>query len=83
MYDPMSKIKNKPLTKSLDPLFWEEWSKQLEDCFLCCFFLSIVAIWATPNQPKKIPKGLQVGKMYGAMSKLKKKPLTRALGAFL
>jgi hypothetical protein len=50
--------------------------------FLCCFSF-FGAIWAPPNQPKKVPKGLQVGGMYGRMSKLKNKPLTKALGTFL
>jgi hypothetical protein len=34
------------------------------------------------NGPKKIHKGPQVGGMYGPMSKLKNKPLTKALGPF-
>jgi hypothetical protein len=38
------------------------------------------AIWAPPNEPKKINKGLQVGRMYGPISKLKKKPITKSLG---
>jgi hypothetical protein len=41
------------------------------------------AIWAPQNQPKKVPKGFQLGEMYGLMSKLKNKPLTKAAGAFL
>jgi hypothetical protein len=46
--------------------------------FLCCF----LAVWATPNGPRKVHKGPQVGGMYGLMSKNKNKPLTKALGPF-
>jgi hypothetical protein len=84
MYDPMSKLKNKPLTKSLCPFFWEKWSKTTGKMFF--FYAAFVffrAIWAPQNQPKKVSKGFQVGRMYGPMSKLRNKPLTKALGAFL
>ena len=40
-------------------------------------------IWAPLNGPKKVLKGLQVGVMYGPMSKLKKKPLNKSIGPFL
>jgi hypothetical protein len=47
-------------------------------------FLAIVgpfffAVWASPNGPRKILKGLQVSGMYGSMSKIKNKPLTNSL----
>jgi hypothetical protein len=40
------------------------------------------AIWAPPNGPKKGLKGWQEGRMYGPMSNLKDKPLTKLLGLF-
>jgi hypothetical protein len=44
------------------------------------FFGHFEAIWAPQNGPKKIHKGLQVSGMYDAMSKLKKKLLTKSIG---
>jgi hypothetical protein len=45
-------------------------------------FAFLGAIWAPPNRPKKVPKGLQVGEMYGPMSKLENKLLTKSSGPF-
>jgi hypothetical protein len=83
MYGPMSKLKNKLLTKSLGPFFGEKGSKTTRKLFSYAAFVFFGAIWALPNQPKKVPKGLKVGDMYGPMSKLENKPLTKVLGAFL
>jgi hypothetical protein len=41
------------------------------------------AIWALPFGPKKVPKGPQVGELYGPMSKLNNKPLIKLSGPFL
>jgi hypothetical protein len=46
------------------------------------FFFHFGAIWAPPNEPKKILKNLQVGKTYGPMSELENKPLTKLIGPF-
>jgi hypothetical protein len=43
--------------------------------FLCSFF----AIWAHQNGPQMVPKGQQVDQMYSTISKLKNKPLAKAL----
>jgi hypothetical protein len=45
-------------------------------------FLNLGLFWAPPNGPQKMLKGLQVDKMYGSMSKLANKPLTKLLGPF-
>jgi hypothetical protein len=79
----MSLLKNKPLTKLLDPFIYGKWSKQPENRYLCCFFLHFGAIWAPLNGPKKVPKNPQVGGGYGPMSKLKNKPLAKLLGPFI
>jgi hypothetical protein len=50
--------------------------------FLCCFF-HFGAIRATPNELEKVPKGLQLGRTYGAMSKLENKPLTQIIRPIL
>jgi hypothetical protein len=46
------------------------------------FIPHVGAIWAPPNGPKKVPKGLQVDRIYGTMRKLINKPLTKLLGPF-
>jgi hypothetical protein len=40
------------------------------------------AIWAPPNGPKKVLKGLQVEYVYNLMYKLKNKRITKSLGPF-
>jgi hypothetical protein len=45
-------------------------------------FMLFLAILASPNGPKKILRGLQVGGMYGPMSGLEKRPLTKLLDKF-
>jgi hypothetical protein len=45
--------------------------------------LARFANWGPPNEPKKTNKGLQVGKMYGPMSKLQEKPLNKSLGLLI
>jgi hypothetical protein len=42
--------------------------------------MPFLAIWAHPNGPKKVPKSLQVNRMYAPTSKLKNKLLTKSLG---
>jgi hypothetical protein len=39
--------------------------------------------WAPPNGPKKLCKGLHVGKIYGPIAELEKKPITKSIGPFL
>jgi hypothetical protein len=51
--------------------------------FYAVFFLHYGAIWAPSNGPKLVPKGLQVSGMYGPMSELKNKLLTKFLGLFV
>jgi hypothetical protein len=46
------------------------------------FFMLFLAIWAHQNRPKKEHKGPQVGEMYGPMSGLEFRPLTKSLGSF-
>jgi hypothetical protein len=46
------------------------------------FFFDLGVIWAPPNGPKKVSKGQQVEEMYGPMSMLENKPLTKLLGPF-
>jgi hypothetical protein len=75
----MSKLEDKPLTKSLGPFLQEKWSKTARNYFSMQFG----GIWAPPNGRKKVHKGLQVGQIYVSMSKLKNKPLTESLGPFL
>jgi hypothetical protein len=46
-------------------------------------FFHFGANWAAQNEPKKVPKGQKVSRMYCPMPKLKHKPLTKSLGPFL
>jgi hypothetical protein len=74
MYGKMSKLKNKLLAKLLGPFSQEKWSKttRKQVCYaVFCHF------GVPPNGPKKIGKGPQVGRMYGLMSELENKPLTK------
>jgi hypothetical protein len=84
MYSPMFKLKNNPLTKSLGPFFQEKWSKttRKQGFFMLFFFYHFEAIRVPQNGPKKVNKGPPVGMMYGPMSKLKNKSLTKLLGPF-
>jgi hypothetical protein len=61
MYGPMSKFKDKPLTKSSGPFFQVKWSKVIRKQGFMLFFGYFEAIWAPSNGPKKVPKGPQVG----------------------
>jgi hypothetical protein len=46
-------------------------------------FLVILGPFRHPQMDlKKVDKGLQMGGMYGPMSKLRNKPLTKSLGPF-
>jgi hypothetical protein len=79
MYGKMSKQKNKLLAKSLGPFFQEKWyiTTRKQVCYAVFHHFG-----APPNGPEKIDKGPQVGRMYGLMSELKNKPLTKYLGPF-
>jgi hypothetical protein len=77
----MSKLKNKPLTKSSGSYYEEKWSVTTAKSFHAVFF-HVGAIWAPRNGTKKVLKGLHVGRTYGPMCKLKNKPLTKFLGLF-
>jgi hypothetical protein len=46
------------------------------------YFMPFLAIWAHPNGQKKVLRGPQVGGMYGSMSELEKRPLTKLLDPF-
>jgi hypothetical protein len=50
--------------------------------FYAVFFGAIWGFLGTPDGLKKVDKGPQVGGIYGPMSKLKNKPLTKSLGPF-
>jgi hypothetical protein len=78
MYGPMSKHKNRRLTKSSGPLHKEKKSQTTRKQVFCAVFGPFGAIGA----PKKIYKGPQVGKMFCAISELKNKPLTKSLVSF-
>jgi hypothetical protein len=82
MYGPMYKLKNKPLTKSLGPFFYEKWYKITRKQFFYAVFYHFEAIWVPPNGPKKVFKGPQVGYMYSSMYELENRPLTKSLGPF-
>jgi hypothetical protein len=69
----LSKLENKPLTKLLGPFFQENCLKQPENKYFMLVFFYFGVTQAPPNRPKKVPKGLQVGRTYGPMSKLKRK----------
>jgi hypothetical protein len=76
MYGPMFKLKNKPLIKLLGGMVQ---NNQKTGFYV---FFHFGAVWAPPTGPKKIPKGLQVDKTCGPMSKLENKPLTKLLSPF-
>jgi hypothetical protein len=80
MYDPMSKHKNKPLTKSIGPFLQEKWSKTTRKQVFYAVFGHFKAIWASPNGSKKVHKALQVSGMYIPMSKHRNRPLRKSLG---
>ena len=48
--------------------------------FFMLFFVNVGPLGHPQMDKKKVDKGLQVGGMYGPMSKLKDKPLTKSLG---
>jgi hypothetical protein len=65
----MSKLKNKPLTKLFGPFFKEKWSETIrKQVFMLFFFLHFGAVGAPSNEPKKVLKGLQVGKIWPNVS---------------
>jgi hypothetical protein len=80
MYDPMSKLKNKPLTKSIGPFLQEKWSKTTRKQFFYAVFGHFGAIWASPSGSKKVHKALQVDWMYSPMSKHRNRPPSKSLG---
>jgi hypothetical protein len=75
MYGSLSKLKIQPLTKSLGPFYKVKWSITTRKLVLYSIVSHFGAKWAPPNGPK-------VGKMYGSMSKLKNKLITKSLGPF-
>jgi hypothetical protein len=75
MYDPMSKHKNKLLTKSLGPFLQEKWYKITRKQVFHAVFGHLGAIWASPRGSKKVHKALLVDWMYGPISKHRKRPL--------
>jgi hypothetical protein len=62
MYGPMCKVKNKPLTKSLRPLFMDKWFETTRKQVFMLFFISFWGHFGTPNGPKMVSKGLLVEK---------------------
>jgi len=46
------------------------------------FLYAVLGHLGTPNGPKKVVKDQQVGWMYGLMSELKNRPLTKSVGPF-
>jgi hypothetical protein len=82
MYGPMSKLKNKPLTKSLSPFFKNKWSKTTRKHVFHVIFGRFRDIWAPSNGLNEVDKGPQLSRMYGPMSKLKNKSLTKSFGPF-
>jgi hypothetical protein len=78
MYGPMSKLKNKPLTKLSGPHFKEKLSETTKKQVFMLF-----AICYMPFGRKKVPKGRHVGGTYGPICKLKNQPITKLLGPFL
>jgi hypothetical protein len=78
----MSEFKKKPQTKLLGPCYFKRNRlKQLENSFLCCFF-TFLNYMGTPNGPKKVLKGPQVGGIYDPMFKIENKPQIKLLGPF-
>jgi hypothetical protein len=80
----MSKLENNPPYQIIKPIFLGEIVRNnLKTVFMLgCFFFILGPFWAPPNGPKKVPEGPQVSGMYGPMSELKNKPLTKLLGPF-
>jgi hypothetical protein len=76
MYGPMLKLKNKP-PKQIIVL-----EDMVQNNRVFMLFFHFVTICSPLNGPKMVPNGLQVGKMYRPMSKLKNKPLTKSYGPF-
>jgi hypothetical protein len=63
-YGKMSKLKNKLLTKLLDPSFKKRWPETIRKQVYMLGFFQFEAIWAPPYKPKKVLKGPQVGGTY-------------------
>jgi len=61
------------------PILLGEMVENNQKFFVLMLFL---AIWALSNGPKKVLRGLQVGGMYGPISELENRPLTKSLGPF-
>jgi hypothetical protein len=45
MYDPISKLKNMPVTKSLGPLSYKKWFETIKKEFFYAVFSHFGAIW--------------------------------------
>jgi hypothetical protein len=77
MYGPLSELKNKPHTKSLGPFLL---GGTIQNNQKTGFLYRFCPFWGHLGIPKWTQKGaqrLQVAGMYGPMSKLKIKPLTK------
>jgi hypothetical protein len=74
MYVSMSKLENKPLTKSLGPQ-GEIVQNNQKIASLCCFG----AFGHPLIDPQKVHRGLKVGRMYVPMFRLENRPLTISL----
>jgi hypothetical protein len=82
MYGPLSQLKNKPLTKLLGMFSSEKLSQKKQKTCFCCFF----PFWGYLGTPKWTEKGTQrphMVRMYGPMSTLENKPLTKLVGPFI
>ena len=78
----MFRLKNKLLSKLSGPFIYGKWSKTTRKQFFSSDF-SFRGHLGTPNGPKKVPKGMQVGGIYGPMSQLENNPLNKLLGPFI
>ena len=81
-YGPMSKLKNKPLTKLFGPFFKEKWSETIRKQVFMLFFFFISGPLGHPQMnPKRYSKVCKWAR-YGPMSQLENKPLSKLLGPF-
>jgi hypothetical protein len=73
----MSKLKNEAPNQIIRIIRLREIVRNNQKTDFHDAFSHFGSIWAPPNGPKWVPEDSQVGGMYGSMSELRNKPLTK------
>jgi hypothetical protein len=79
LYGPISKLYKKLFNQIIRLILLGEILQNNQKTGVFC---NLGNIWAPPNVPKKVHKGLQMSGLYGLMSNLENNPLNKSLGLF-